>query len=152
MTQKPLFGKKTLLFMYNINRRRKTYHLLNKFVYMSISSLFNIWFVFISFNDNHRRLFNNNGIFVDKKLWNLLIYCWEYKWSHAFLKCISSKVNVIERLYFEIVDDTFAVQSISYDTTETLTWFSFFFLLFNDKSFLPDNLNRNFIWFVKIIR
>ena len=57
-------------------------------------------------------LFNAKTILLEEQMWYYLIHHWEDKGVHTFLKGICPKVNVIERLEYELA---------YYDSTLTIT-------------------------------
>ena len=78
------------------------------------------WFgTFIKWHINFRGLFNTKSILVEEQQWYDLTYIWDDKQVDSFFKGIGPKVNVIERLLFELADYGVAVEHFSHFTSET---------------------------------
>ena len=68
---------------------------------------------------NLRGLFNTKAVLVERQQWCYLIHSCRDKGVHTFPKCISLKVNVIERLEFELVYYDVTVRHFSHYTIGT---------------------------------
>ena len=91
------------------------------------------------------------SIFVELQKYNNLTSCWGDKGPHVFPKGISSKVNVIARLEFELVNYDIATQHVSYFTTGVLPRLSFNVLIvaFQKEAQRKSTIlqNKNIIYF-----
>ena len=75
--------------------------------------------LFVKWHINLCRLFYAKAILLEEQSWYYLTHSWEDKGVHTFPKGICPRVNVIERLEFELAYYDSAVHRFNHYTTRT---------------------------------